>query len=54
MQWLYLIIGLVLGILIGFISVHMYYKLGLSSKQKQLEEDQVKAKADAERIEAEA
>lgn len=55
MPWfVYLIIGLVLGILIGFISVHMYYNLGLSSKQKQLEDDQVKARAEAEKIEAEA
>ncbi|MBP3811406.1 MAG: ribonuclease Y [Clostridiales bacterium] len=55
MPWfIYLIIGLVLGILIGFIGVHMYYKLGLSAKQKQLAEDSEKAKAEAEKIEAEA
>ncbi len=55
MQWLIcLIIGLVLGIFIGFIGVHIYYKSGLSAQQKQLAEDSVKAKAEAERIEAEA
>ena len=55
MPWfIYLIIGLVLGILIGFIGVHMYYKLGLSAKQKQLAEDSEKFKAEAEKIEAEA
>lgn len=55
MPWfINLIIGLVLGILIGSIIMHIYYKQGLSAKQKQLAEDSVKAKAEAERIEAEA
>ena len=54
MQWLYLIIGLVVGVILGLVGMHMYYKLGLSAKQKQLEDDSVKAKAEAERIEAEA
>ena len=55
MQWLlFVIIGLVLGILIGSIGMHIFYKQGLSAKQKQLAEDSEKAKAEAERIEAEA
>ncbi len=55
MQWLlFVIIGLVLGILIGSIGMHIFYKQGLSAKQKQLVEDSEKAKAEAERIEAEA
>ncbi|MCQ2515682.1 MAG: ribonuclease Y [Saccharofermentans sp.] len=54
MQWLFLIIGLVLGLLFGIIGVNFYYKRGLSAEQKQLAEDSEKAKVEAEKIQAQA
>lgn len=54
MQWLFLIIGLVLGLFFGIIGVNFYYKRGLSAMQKQLAEDSEKAKVEAEKIQAQA
>ena len=54
MNWLFLGIGLVIGILLGTLSVIFYYKRGLSAQQKQLQEDVQKAEADSLKKQAEA
>ena len=54
MKWLFLIIGVVLGALISAIIVSVYYKKGLTSQQKQLQEDTVKAQAESSKLMAEA
>lgn len=45
MEWLFLAIGLVLGLL-GAFGVYVYYKRGLSAQQKQLQVDVEKAEAE--------
>ncbi|MCQ2527502.1 MAG: ribonuclease Y [Saccharofermentans sp.] len=54
MEWLYLIIGLVLGLILGGFFINLYYKKGLSKKQKDLQEEAAKAQADSSKILAEA
>ena len=54
MEWLFLTCGLVLGILIGVLVGNVYYKRGLSAKQKQLQEDIQKAEADSVKLMGEA
>ena len=54
MQWLFLIIGVVLGAIIGAVCVTIYYKRGLSAQQKQLQEDAVKAEENNNKLIADA
>ena len=54
MEWLYLIIGLVLGLILGGFLINLYYKKGLSKQQKDLQEEAAKAQADSSKILAEA
>ena len=54
MEWLFLIIGLVLGAIISVILTNLFYKKGLSKKQKELQEESAKAQADSSKILAEA
>ena len=53
-EWLYLIIGLVVGLFLGGILVSVFYKRGLSTQQKQLKDDLAKSLADSEKILANA
>ena len=53
-KWLYLIIGIVAGLILGGICISIFYKRGLSSQQKQLKEDLAKSLADSEKIIANA
>lgn len=46
--------GLLVGLLIGIIAVVVYYRKGFSARQKKLQEDIVKADADAEKLVGEA
>ena len=54
MEWLYLIIGLVVGLCLGGLCISFFYKRGLSTQQKQLKEDLAKSLADSEKIIANA
>ena len=54
MEWLFALLGFVLGILLGIIGTVVYFKRGLSSQQKQLQEDIQKAEADNARLLGEA
>ena len=54
MQWIFLIAGLVLGVVLGAICVMTYYKRGLSAQQKQLQEDAVKAEESNNKLIADA
>ncbi|SCW27599.1 ribonucrease Y [Ruminococcaceae bacterium YRB3002] len=56
-KWLFMIIGLVVGLILGGICVlvlRSYYKKGLSAEQKKLKEDLAKSLADSEKIIANA
>ena len=54
MNWLFLIIGLIVGILLGASVVLFIYKRGLTREQKKLQEDVQKAEADSVKRAAEA
>ncbi len=54
MEWLKIILGVLFGILLGVFSVMFYYKRGLSTQQKQLQEDIQKAESDSEKLLGEA
>ena len=47
---IFLIIGVVVGLLIGAIGVYIYFKRGLSAQQKQLLEDISKSQTDSEKL----
>jgi ribonuclease Y len=53
-NWLFLIIGLIVGILLGASVVLFIYKRGLTREQKKLQEDVQKAEADSVKRAAEA
>jgi len=53
-EWLFLVIGLVVGLGLGLICTSIFYKRGLSAQQKQLKEDLAKSLADSEKIIANA
>lgn len=53
-DWLALIAGLAAGLVIGGLAVVFYFRKGLSARQKKLQEDIVKAEADAEKLVGEA
>ena len=53
-KWFYAIAGLLVGVLIGVSAVAYFYRKGLSARQKKLQEDIVKADADAEKLIGEA
>ena len=54
MEWLFALIGLVVGILLGIVIVVIYYKRGLSAQQKQLQEDIQKAEVESTKLMGEA
>ncbi len=53
-DWLYLTIGLVVGVLIGVGTAVFYFRKGFSARQKKLQEDIVKADSEAEKLVGEA
>ena len=53
-EWLFGIIGFVVGLILGGICISVFYKRGLSTQQKQLKEDLAKSLADSEKIVANA
>jgi len=54
MEWLYALLGLILGILLGIVGTVVFYKRGLSSQQKQLQEDIQKAEDENAKLLGEA
>ncbi len=54
MEWLYALIGSILGILLGIVLTVIYFKRGLSSQQNQLQDDIQKAEAENAKLLGEA
>ena len=54
MEWLFALLGFILGILLGIFGTVIYFKRGLSSQQKQLQDDIQKAEAENAKLLGEA
>ena len=54
MEWLYVVAGLLVGSAITWILVVLFYRKGLSKRQKKMQEDILKAESESDKIVGEA